>query len=237
MADFNSTLFGKTRRGVSSSSSEDLSPRSSSSDNEVCSTSASDKEEVQRLPSASKVTQPTSDTTVQNPIFFYFNREVRRDKDDKVIEVFAKCKVIVGGHPCGKKLAQPESSTTGPRNHLKRIHTKEWTQYQAIVSKRKETARGSKRTIDEETDNTESRPEKKIKTYSQPVLEVKNGVENYLKVQVRCKQQLRFDMAVTRYFVKCGLPFSHASQEGFREFVGELDKKFHIISVFLSSNK
>ena len=42
-------------------------------------------------------------------------------------------------------------------------------------------------------------------------------------------------IAVTKYFVKCGLPFAHAEQEGFQEFVEELGKKFH--TGYLTSNR
>jgi hypothetical protein len=236
----------KKNRPVSLSSSDNLPPGSSSSEEtgtHFHSTSSSDEAEVERVPNNSKITKPTrtfiksvnkhlpeDDPSIQNPIFTFFKREVRRDKNDKVVEVFARCKVLIGGHPCGKKLAQPESSTTGPRNHLKRIHVREWNQYQAICLRRKEKAQGTKRTLDEDGDSSEGRPFKKSKTNFQPEPEIKNalGVGKFFKVQVRSKQQLRFDMAVTRYFVKCGLPFSHASQEGFHEFMEELDRKFHI---------
>ena len=72
----------------------------------------------------------------EGAIWNYFSKRIERDENDVLIKKEAICNVInpaVGrGVPCGTSLKQPGCSTTGPRNHLKRKHPKQWAELLAI---------------------------------------------------------------------------------------------------------
>ena len=52
----------------------------------------------------------------------------------------------------------------------------------------------------------------------------------YLKVDIRSKAQLKFDMDVLKYLVKSNLPFNHVKSEGFIDFLQCTadTRKYHI---------
>ena len=50
----------------------------------------------------------------------------------------------------------------------------------------------------------------------------------YLKLDIRSKAQLKFDLEVTKFLVQANLPFNLVSTKAFTDFVHSIDKKFHI---------
>ena len=60
-------------------------------------------------------------------------------KEMKTIKKEANCNVISPaagcGVPCAPSLKQPGCSTSGPRNHLKRKHPKQWTEFYLNLSR------------------------------------------------------------------------------------------------------
>ena len=50
----------------------------------------------------------------------------------------------------------------------------------------------------------------------------------YLKLDIRSKAQLKFDLDVTKFLVQANLPFNLVSTKAFTDFVQSIDKKFHI---------
>ena len=50
----------------------------------------------------------------------------------------------------------------------------------------------------------------------------------YLKLDIRSKAQLKFDLEVTKFLVQANLPFNLVSTQAFKNFIASLDRKFHI---------
>ena len=102
----------------------------------------------------------------EGAIWNYFSKRIERDENDVLIKKEAICNVInpaVGrGVPCGTSLKQPGCSTTGPRNHLKRKHPKQWAELLAIEHAKVQVKRGARRVLHETFDTLEG--EKKIET-------------------------------------------------------------------------
>ena len=95
----------------------------------------------------------------EGAIWNYFSKRIERDEGDALIKKEAVCKVInhaVGrGVPCGATLQQPGCSTTGPRNHLKRKHPKQWAELLAIEHAKVQVKRGAKRVLHQTFDSLE----------------------------------------------------------------------------------
>ena len=95
----------------------------------------------------------------EGAIWNYFSKRIQRDTNDALIEKTAICKVIntaVGrGVPCGTTLKQPGSSTTGPRNHLKRKHPKQWAELLAIEHAKLQVKRGVRSVLHDTMDKLE----------------------------------------------------------------------------------
>ena len=117
----------------------------------------------------------------EGAIWNYFSKRIERDEGDALIKKEAVCKVInhaVGrGVPCGATLQQPGCSTTGPRNHLKRKHPKQWAELLAIEHAKVQVKRGAKRVLHQtfdslEGENQNSYIENKTSKYS---IEIING--------------------------------------------------------------
>ena len=59
---------------------------------------------------------------------------------------------MVGGAICGKVMAMPQASTTGPRNHLKNCHPKIWVELTAIAQAKTQVKRGATRALNSAMD-------------------------------------------------------------------------------------
>jgi hypothetical protein len=156
------------------------------------------------------------DEAIKNPIYLFFDHTVTKDpKNHKLcLHNFAKCKVINSGTglACGDVLQTPQSSTTGPRNHLKRLHPKIWAEYEAIVVSRQAINLAANDVVEEIMAEKEGVSASKTKaTTASTATRRPNPMANYLKVSIRSKQQLRFDMATITYLVKCLLPYAHVA--------------------------
>ena len=98
-------------------------------------------------------------------VWNYFHKRIQRDENDVLIEKQAVCqiKLPVGrGVICGSSLKQPGCSTTGPRNHIKRKHPKEWAELLAIESAKAQVKRGASRILHQTFDTLEG---EKIEIY------------------------------------------------------------------------
>ena len=91
-------------------------------------------------------------------VWNYFHKRIQRDENDVLIEKQAVCqiKLPVGrGVICGSALKQPGCSTTGPRNHIKRKHPKEWAELLAIENAKQQVKRGASRILHQTFDKLE----------------------------------------------------------------------------------
>ena len=102
---------------------------------------------------------PADNKPGEGAIWNYFHKRIERDNNDVLISKGAICQVInrsVGtGVKCGTFLKQPGCSTTGPRNHLKRKHPKQWTELLAIEKAKEQVKRGTKRILHDTFDKLE----------------------------------------------------------------------------------
>ena len=71
------------------------------------------------------------------------------DSTGQIKTQHAICQVMVGGAICGKRMAMPQTSTTGPRNHLKYMHPKIWVEMTAIAQAKTQVNRGAARALNE----------------------------------------------------------------------------------------
>ena len=78
---------------------------------------------------------------------------------------------MVGGAICGKVMAMPQASTTGPRNHLKSMHTKIWVELTAIAQAKTQMKRGATRALNSAMD----------------LIEGKINVEIYIDIEMNVK--------------------------------------------------
>ena len=70
---------------------------------------------------------------------------------------------------------------------------------------------------------------KKLKTrgaFGQPTM------VRHLRIPVRDKRQLKFDMELSRMMVGCNLPFNLVEQTAFKQFFTWLEPKYHLKSRF-----
>ena len=131
-----------------------------------------DETDINKSPLVKSVTKSVKAAMLQVPelhpadrkpnegaIWNYFSKRIERDEGDALIKKEAVCKVInhaVGrGVPCGATLQQPGCSTTGPRNHLKRKHPKQWAELLAIEHAKVQVKRGAKRVLHQTFDSLE----------------------------------------------------------------------------------
>ena len=76
------------------------------------------------------------------------------DSTGQIKTQHAICQVMVGGAICGKRMAMPQASTTGPRNHLNNMHPKIWVEMTAIAQAKIQVKRkrGAARALNEAMD-------------------------------------------------------------------------------------
>ena len=89
------------------------------------------------------------------PIWNFFN--VSDKKVNGRIEKGAMCKVDVGGVPCGKRIMQNGSSTTGLNQHLERRHPAAFEQCKTLQTNLQAEKMATKRTLNDHFDNLEGR--------------------------------------------------------------------------------
>ena len=87
------------------------------------------------------------------PIWKYF--DVSDKKVNGRMEKGAVCKVEVGGIPCGKRIMQNLSSTTGLNQHLERRHPAAFEEWKSIQINLQAEKMATKRTLNERFDDLE----------------------------------------------------------------------------------
>ena len=61
----------------------------------------------------------------------------------------AICQVMDGGAICGKRMAMPQATTKGLRNHLKSMHPKIWVEMETIKQAKVQIRRGIDQVLNE----------------------------------------------------------------------------------------
>ena len=112
-----------------------------------------DTESSQSSQSTSSQSQPTGKGRSTAPIWLYFH------VSDKTvgghIQKGAVCIVDISGNPCGKRIMQNGSSTTGLNQHLERRHPKEYAAYKKAQSTLQAERMSTKRTLVEHFEDLE----------------------------------------------------------------------------------
>ena len=112
-----------------------------------------------KQPALNLVTTATATATGKGrssaPIWNFFN--VSDKTVNGRIEKGAICKVEVGGVPCGKRIMQNGSSTTGLNQHLERRHPLAFEECKTIQTNLQAEKLATKRTLDDHFDNLEGR--------------------------------------------------------------------------------
>ena len=99
-----------------------------------------------------EIPEPHHKDRKQNPVWNYFKKKITVDKTGQIKKQTGICQVMVGGAICGKVMAMPQASTTGPRNHLKNMHPKIWVELTAIAQAKTQVKRGATRALNSAMD-------------------------------------------------------------------------------------
>ena len=99
-----------------------------------------------------EIPEPHHKDRKQNPVWNYFKKKITVDKSGQIKKQTGICQVMVGGAICGKVMAMPQASTTGPRNHLKNMHPKIWVELTAIAQAKTQVKRGATRALNSAMD-------------------------------------------------------------------------------------
>ena len=127
---------------------------------------------------------------------------------EKVNKFEAKCKL------CPKVYKLNCGSTTTISSHAKNKHSEAWNEH---IKKTSEVLK--KRKLEEE----QTTPSKKAKTQTIPDCFVRNQ-----KYTSQDPKQLKFDLDLTKFVCKLGLPFEVLDNEGAQEFIDEVNSKFTV---------
>ena len=166
-----------------------------------------------------------------NPIWNYFNVSDR--KVGGRIEKGAICKVEISGVPCGKRIMQNGSTTSGLNQHLERKHPKAFEECKKSQATLQAEKLGTKRTLQDHFDSLEGTPTKKprMDTPLKPSSALKplprTPWDRVLKYDTRGKMQLRFDLWITEYWVRLGLPWTLLDHPAHKEFWSKENPKYH----------
>ena len=192
---------------------------------------------------ATKSTEPGGRTKA--PIWAYYV------PDDKKVNGHlikaAICQVKVGGHICGKRLLQTGSTTSGLNSHLFSKHPKVWELVKSEKANQEAERLNAKKNLSNLLDKLEGTPAKKGRydhDQDQPTPGGSQSSQSLLmsgikpigktpwnriqKYDVRGRVQLRFDLWLTEYWVRLGLPWSMLDTPAHKEFWNRVDPKLHL---------
>jgi hypothetical protein len=127
---------------------------------------------------------------------------------EKVNKFEAKCKL------CSKVYKISLGSTSTITSHAKTKHSESWNEH---IVKNNEKQR--KRKLDEEN----AASSKRVKTQTIPDCFIKSQ-----KFSSQDPKQLKFDLDLTKFFCKLGLPFEVLDDEGAQEFIDEVNNKYTV---------
>ena len=127
---------------------------------------------------------------------------------DKVNKFEAKCKL------CTKVYKISLGSTSTITSHAKSKHSESWNLHIAKISEGQK-----KRKLDEE----QAASSKRAKMQTIPDCFIKNQ-----KFSSQDPKQLKFDLDLTKYFCKVGIPFEVLDHEGSQEFIDEVNNKLTV---------
>ena len=99
-----------------------------------------------------EIPEPHHKDRKKNPVWNYFKKKITVDSTGQIKKQTGICQVMVGGAICGKVMAMPQASTTGPRNHLKNCHPKIWVELTAIAQAKTQVKRGATRALNSAMD-------------------------------------------------------------------------------------
>ena len=99
-----------------------------------------------------EIPEPHHKDRKKNPVWNYFKKKITVDSTGQIKKQTGICQVMVGGAICGKVMAMPQASTTGPRNHLKNMHPKIWVELTAIAQAKTQVKRGATRALNSAMD-------------------------------------------------------------------------------------
>ena len=151
----------------------------------------------------------------------YFKPQTTVDAEGTVVEKSAICQVRNSEGICGAKLMCSGCSTTGMRGHLEQKHPVKWAEGKVILAARRAAKAGASKGIEKARaviEGTEGTP-------------VKQADKNPLgfRILARSKEQLRWDLHVTRLICQGSLPFAFVQSDAWKDFHNcpEL-RKYHI---------
>ena len=72
---------------------------------------------------SSEIPEPHHKDRKVNPVWNYYKKSIKMESTRMIKTQQALCQVKVEAAICGKRMAMPQASTTGPRNHLKNNST------------------------------------------------------------------------------------------------------------------
>ena len=187
----------------------------------------------------STVPVPLPGGRTKAPIWAYFVA------DDKKIAGHlnkgAICQVKVGGAVCGKRLLQNGSTTSGLNHHLFSQHPKVWETVKSAKANKEAERLSAKRNLSSLMDKLEGTPKKKQRIDEgqgqgtstemsgiKPMVSGKTPWNRVQKYDARGRVQLRFDLWLTEYWVRLGLPWSMLDTPAHKEFWNRIDPKLHL---------
>ena len=221
-----STGRGERRKGGGKVKSSAPTPSTSGSARTTLATSASPTEEDNPEGGRSK-----------GPIWHFFK------VDDRTTGTLnerkgAICQVLVSGKICGKRLLQGDSGTSGLTKHLHGLHkATAWVKFERMRMDAKTAKRKAESEVHDIYDNAEglslTTPAKKRKED-----DVDGDDDTPLrstpfnrrgdKHPVRHRLQLRWELWITEYLVRLGLPWSILDSEAHKDFWARENPRYHL---------
>ena len=155
------------------------------------------------------------------------------------IEKGAKCQVQLEGAGgqilCNARLKQGSSTTSGLNSHLHSRHPKAWAALEAAKRAEEKEKKGVKRQIEDMFDELEGTPPSKSQRQEPmsgvkrlPLSHTKSPFIRELKYERRGKMQQTWEMWITEYWARLGLPWSKLDHPAHKEFWAKVNPKYHM---------
>ena len=164
------------------------------------------------------------------PIWNFFKVDDTKDSTGAVCQVLR-----LDGHKCGKRLLQGDSGTSGLNKHLFGVHKPAFTQFEAMRLAAKAEKRKAAEELNDIYDNAEglSTPSKRRRVESgvveTPTSRGRNTPRHRRdKHPIRSTQQLRWDLWMTEYFLRCGIPWTTMDMPGHKDFWARENPRYHL---------